>query len=372
MSKITAEFLRAMVGVKAGQRPLIDKLVEPLNLCLPAYGIANEFRICGFLATAAPESDWFKTLREYGKGAGRAYGKADKVTGLVYYGRGIFQDTWKKGYQAITDYVAENWDAIKERAAKYGFTEPPDFVADPELLATPYWAVEAACIYWKLNGLAAYADRGLKGFFGLEGKVNRGRDDREALGYADRLRSYETARRLLPDDFALNNSADVPAADTRESVTENAVIDPADGIPDSAANPPTSLSTSTGEQSQPVVVEKEENVGFFTRIKLRLTGWLTALGGLTGLQQAKESIDSLNLPIPTWLIAYLLIGAVALFLGWLLFEAIQHFIVEPLNKRSLTTTLIAANATPTNTVVPACRADLERYAAAGYKVIPRQ
>src|ERR1044071_6746781 len=98
MSKITAELLRNMVGIKSG-RPLIDQLVDPLNLVLPAYGITTEYRVAGFLATAAPESDWFKTLREYGKGKGRAYGRPNKLTGLIYYGRGIFQNTFYEGYE---------------------------------------------------------------------------------------------------------------------------------------------------------------------------------------------------------------------------------------------------------------------------------
>jgi len=208
MSKITADLLKQMVSSKKGK--LIPSLVDPLNLVLPYYGITTEYRICAFLATAAPESDWFQTLREYGKGAGRAYGKPDKVTGLVYYGRGIFQNTWKKGYQAFTTYVDENWDAIKLRA---GIDEPPNFVEEPELLATPYWAVEAACWYWEANGLEKYADRGIKGFFGLQGLVNRGSATKKALNYDERLASYETARRIFPDDFTLSAASTPPPAE---------------------------------------------------------------------------------------------------------------------------------------------------------------
>lgn len=218
MAKITAELLRAMVGRTKGQQ--INALVEPLNLVLPAYGITTELRVSAFLATAAPESDWFKTLREYGKGRGRAYGKA--INGLIYYGRGIFQVTWLKNYKLFTEYVRKNWASIKDRAAKYGYTEAPDFVNDPELLATPYWAVEAACWYWKANGLAKYADRGLTGFFGLQGLVNRGDASKRALSYDERLSSYETARRLIPDDFKIENNSAVakPTSDEPEPLTE--------------------------------------------------------------------------------------------------------------------------------------------------------
>lgn len=255
MSKITAELLREMVGIKRG-RALIDQLVDPLNLVLPAYGITTEYRIAAFLGTAAPESDWFKTLREYGKGAGRAYGKPNKITGLIYYGRGIFQNTWIAGYRGFTEYVAENWNSIKARARKYGYTNAPDFVHDPELLATPYWAVEAACWYWKVNGLVKYADRGLVGFFGLEGRVNRGDETKRALGYPDRLHSYEIARRLIADDFNLNGdslSADTLAAEPEPGTAQTATEVAGGGTP-TAANPSSSEQSPT--QSETIVAEK--------------------------------------------------------------------------------------------------------------------
>lgn len=230
--EITADFLKQMVP--KGKGKIIPSLIDPLNLVLPYYDITNEYRVCAFLATAAPESDWFQTLREYGKGAGRAYGRPDKVTGLVYYGRGIFQNTWKKGYQAFTNYVDENWDAIKLRA---GIDEAPNFVANPELLATPYWAVEAACWYWQANGLEKYADRGIKGFFGLQGLVNRGNAEKKALNYDERLASYETARRVFPDDFTLSAASTI--------ATLPPVVTPPSVATETTPPPTTSTTTIT-------------------------------------------------------------------------------------------------------------------------------
>jgi predicted chitinase len=359
MSQITSQLLREMVGIKAG-RPLIDKLVEPLNLVLPAYGITTEFRIAAFLATAAPESDWFKTLREYGHGAGRKYGKPDAITGLVYYGRGIFQNTWKRGYQAFTEYVADNWESIKPRAAKFHWTVPPDFVSEPDMLATPYWAVEAACWYWKANGLAKYADRGLTGFFGLQGLVNRGDAGKRALQYDDRLASYERARRIIADDFELTSAA-TPAE--RPTVTEKPVNTPS-GLPSDGSpvvGPP--------PNNDGVVVEKEETPGFFTKIKAKLAAWFSGFGGLTALQQYKEQIDALGLP--GWIILWAMAGAFVIFLGWLAYEAYDHLRSKDL-KRLLTVTLINANSTATNMVVTACKEDLDKFAAAGWTVVTRQ
>ncbi len=230
--EITADLLKQMVP--KGKGKIIPSLIDPLNLVLPYYDITNEYRVCAFLATAAPESDWFQTLREYGKGAGRAYGKPNKITGLVYYGRGIFQNTWEKGYRLFSEYVKENWDAIKLRA---GIDEAPDFVANPELLATPYWAVEAACWYWQVNGLEKYADQGLKGFFGLQGLVNRGSAKKKALNYDERLASYETARRVFPDDFTLSAASTI--------ATLPPVVTPPSVATETTPPPTTSTTTIT-------------------------------------------------------------------------------------------------------------------------------
>lgn len=54
------------------------------------------------LATAYHETDrTMQAIEEYGKGRGRAYGKPDRVTGQVYYGRGLVQLTWKYNYEAM-------------------------------------------------------------------------------------------------------------------------------------------------------------------------------------------------------------------------------------------------------------------------------
>lgn len=40
-------------------------------------------------------------IEEYGKGAGRPYGKPDPHTGQTYYGRGFVQLTWRQNYEAM-------------------------------------------------------------------------------------------------------------------------------------------------------------------------------------------------------------------------------------------------------------------------------
>ena len=54
-----------------------------------AYALATIQREC---------AGTFQPISEYGKGAGRPYGKPDAVTGQTYFGRGYVQLTWKDNY----------------------------------------------------------------------------------------------------------------------------------------------------------------------------------------------------------------------------------------------------------------------------------
>jgi putative chitinase len=58
------------------------------------------------LATVYHETDRkFEGIREYGRGRGKAYGRPDKHTGQVYYGRGFVQLTWKTNYYNMSRVV---------------------------------------------------------------------------------------------------------------------------------------------------------------------------------------------------------------------------------------------------------------------------
>ena len=230
MSKITSDLLKALAP---GTKPdLRDRFLPSLNLTLPAYGIVNQLQVAGFLATACFESAYFKTMHEYGKGKGRKYGIPDPTTGLVYYGRGIFQNTWKKGYQAFTNYVAKNWDRIKPRA---GIENPPNFVLQPDLLATTFWAVEAACWYWQENGLDKYARQGLNGYFALQGLVNRGNALKKALDYDNRLKIYKALLKVMPGNFMLDVSGGTEAAD--QAARPEGETLPQPPVPEAATQP---------------------------------------------------------------------------------------------------------------------------------------
>jgi putative chitinase len=57
------------------------------------------------LATAKRECRFNLSIKETGRGATKAYGKPDKRTGQVYYGRGPVQLTWYDNYKKMGDLL---------------------------------------------------------------------------------------------------------------------------------------------------------------------------------------------------------------------------------------------------------------------------
>jgi hypothetical protein len=66
------------------------------------HGIADARHLAYILATTRGEvGAAMQPVREIGRGKGRKYGKADPVTGEIYYGRGFVQLTWADNYQRM-------------------------------------------------------------------------------------------------------------------------------------------------------------------------------------------------------------------------------------------------------------------------------
>ena len=105
---------------------LSSSQVEGMELVLAEAGKRHTLRnqLAYILAT-----DWHETARtmqpikEYGRGKGKKYGRKDKVTGKVYYGRGLVQLTWKFNYEKATKVIGA------------------DFVRDPDLALSPKHAI---------------------------------------------------------------------------------------------------------------------------------------------------------------------------------------------------------------------------------------
>lgn len=257
-----------------------------------------------------------------------------KLRYFPYFGRGYVQLTWKKNYE----FAGKQLNV--------------DLVDSPELALTPDVAYRVLTMgmhrgWFTGKKLDDFIKGAMKDYTGARAIIN-GQDKAGLIaGYA---RNFEQI---------LTNSA---AASNDTSPSAHSIVS------DANSNPPETDSNAQPPNAGSVVVEKDVTVGFITRIKLKLTAWLTALGGLTGLTQYKQQLTDLGLP--GWLLIYLLLAAVIVFLGWFLYEAVAH-LVGIWSRRSLTNALVKANATPDNTVVVACPDDLNKYAAAGYKVIRR-
>lgn len=110
-------------------------------------------------------------------------GNTEPGDGYRYRGRGWLQITGRANYARARDNLR-----------LHGFPGAPDFEADPDELAEPLWAANAAGMYWLTNGLSHYAD--IDDFDGVCDLINRGRKTQaegDSNGYPERLRLYQAA-----------------------------------------------------------------------------------------------------------------------------------------------------------------------------------
>lgn len=101
----------------------VDGLNDLLDVWEKNYSEYPEEYLAYCLATAFHETArTMQPIKEYGRGRGRKYGRADAKTGQTYYGRGYVQLTWKYNY--------------KKAGEKLGC----DFVNKPNEVMRPDWA----------------------------------------------------------------------------------------------------------------------------------------------------------------------------------------------------------------------------------------
>lgn len=75
---------------------------EAIILEWESRGLKDLRWLAYMLATAYHETaKTMQPVEEYGKGKGRKYGIPDPETGLIYYGRGYVQLTWKSNYATM-------------------------------------------------------------------------------------------------------------------------------------------------------------------------------------------------------------------------------------------------------------------------------
>ena len=125
---ISPETLRALCP--QGAEAVVVGLARAFDLLLPAFTLSTPLRQAHFIAQAAVETAYFRTLREYGTGQRYA----------PYIGRGPGQLTWETNYAAMGQRLS-----LPLKAS-------PDLVEDPALGTVVF------LMYWLDHGLNRYAD----------------------------------------------------------------------------------------------------------------------------------------------------------------------------------------------------------------------
>ncbi|UKA23366.1 peptidoglycan-binding protein [Photobacterium damselae subsp. damselae] len=140
------------------------------------------------LATVYHETDkHMQSLREYGKGKGKKYGRPDSETGHIYYGRGDVQVTWKSNYAKLSEMIFNKEGGLGV-----------DLVNNPDLLLDPFYSTQAT-IFGMVTGL--YTGKRLRDYLWGENpdyinarRIINGTDDAAMIaGYAH---EFNTAIRL--------------------------------------------------------------------------------------------------------------------------------------------------------------------------------
>lgn len=88
---------------------LMQQQVDGMEAILNEWdsrGLDDTRCLAYILATALHETaHTMQPIAEYGKGRRHSYGKADKETGKIYYGRGFVQITWKANYKRFSHHL---------------------------------------------------------------------------------------------------------------------------------------------------------------------------------------------------------------------------------------------------------------------------
>lgn len=286
-----------------------------------------------------------------------------KLRYFPYFGRGYVQLTWKKNYD------------MAGKALGINLSDVPSQALEPEIA---FQIVTLGMFQGWFTGkkLADYITLDKTDYTGARAIING--KDRAGLiaGYA---RNFETILKTSAAAPSVNSQSGDPAA-AAEKLTKDE-SDPTSTEQPSITNTveqKTTLTKTDGETTQQqqttvtadknVAVEKEEQIGFFQKIKLKLAAWFTALGGLAGLDQYKQQIDGLGLP--GWMVAYAIVGLLVAMLAWFLYEAVRH-LMEWWLKRKRTEKIAELNSTPTNTVTIVSPDELDKYQKMGWIVIRR-
>lgn len=155
-----------------------DKYLPYLNEYFAKYEVNTFERVCAFLAQIGHESGQLKYVEEIASGKAyegrRDLGNTFAGDGVRFKGRGLIQITGRANYAAIS----KDLDI--------------DFVANPDLLKEPEYAVLCAFWYWKKRDLNKYCTLKEDDFKTLTKRINGGLN-----GYADRVNIWNKTKEIL-------------------------------------------------------------------------------------------------------------------------------------------------------------------------------
>ncbi len=160
--------------------PVAHDLAGDLAALVPEMkkgGIVTKNQITAFLANVCQETDWLKTLEEYGD---EAYYRSFLGDEWMYHGRGYIMNTWLDAYQRLSSVLGV------------------DLESNPDLLAQRKdLAARAAVWYWNMRDCGPVADQ--EDFVGVCSLINRGElvPQDPIHGWEDRLAAYERARSVI-------------------------------------------------------------------------------------------------------------------------------------------------------------------------------
>jgi putative chitinase len=166
------------------RRDRVTQMMPGINLTLEKFDITSPLRIAHFFGQVLHESGGFRYLREiWGPtDAQRRYeppsrlakdlGNTEKGDGARYMGRGVIQLTGRYNYGQFSKAMGI------------------DFVANPELVETPQYAVSVAGWYWQTRKINGPADR--DDLLRVTRLVNGGTN-----GLEDRRRYLNRAKKVL-------------------------------------------------------------------------------------------------------------------------------------------------------------------------------
>jgi putative chitinase len=133
----------------------LEQFVDPINEVMARYQITTPLRAAHFLGQVGHETGglrwleeiWGPTPAQRGYEGRRDLGNTQPGDGYRFRGRGLFHLTGRANYERFARAVGQ-----------------PQILDNPNLVATPYWAVQSAGWFWHIGNrtgrsLNALADR---------------------------------------------------------------------------------------------------------------------------------------------------------------------------------------------------------------------